>query len=219
MRTFLSTLLLASAVAPSAFAQDTQTPPTPPPPEQSYGSGQYISLTGGFVGATSYDYGDVASDVEAELESGFGVAGAWGAYFSENWRGEFALSYRSQAIESIDGFDADLFGADSVSVISLDINTYYDFPTGGPFRPYVGGGLGVGGMNVDDGLLDGSGTAVTLQAMAGGSIEVSDKVTLFVEGRYQYASVGVDTDGDEEDAEEDLSVGGFGVYAGIRFGI
>jgi hypothetical protein len=74
-------------------------------------------------------------------------------------------------------------------------------------------------MDISDGLLDGTGTAVTLQAMAGGSVAVSDRATLFLEGRYQYASVGVDTDGDEEDIEENLGVGGFGVYAGVRFGI
>jgi hypothetical protein len=67
--------------------------------------------------------------------------------------------------------------------------------------------------------MDDSGGAITLQAIGGAAFVVSDNASLFLEGRYQWASVGLDTNGDDEDAEEYLSFGGFGVYAGVRFGI
>jgi hypothetical protein len=220
MRTFLSTLLLASALAPGAFAQEPQAPAPATPQPATSDSGQYISFAGGSVGGAEYDYGNIGVGAEIKLESGFGFAGAWGADAGD-WRFEFALSYRSQAVESINDVDADFFDANDVSVLSLDMNAYYDLPTGSDafFKPYVGGGLGVGAMSLDDGIMDDSGGAITLQAIGGAAFVVSDNSSLFLEGRYQWASVGLDTNGDDEDAEEYLSFGGFGVYAGVRFGI
>ena len=204
---------LTSAAAP-AFAQGYA------------GTDRYIALTGGYVGGTDYSY-DVGSSprgrVTTDLDSGYSISGAVGARYSPNVRAEVAVAYRTQEGQSdartAGGTRIQLNPEAKLDAISLDLNGYYDFPTGGTIRPYVGAGVGVAQASIDDAVIDDSTTVLNLQAMAGISAEISPRTNLFAEARYQrLGSIEVETTFAGSTGEDKFSVDGLGVFAGVRFG-
>lgn len=218
MRFVFLALAAAGAITSNAFAADAepnQAAPNPRLVPVDQGQKQYVSFAVGGLAASSFDY-EAFGKVEVETDPGYGAEGAWG-WEGEHWRYEFALGYHKQKIKTVNG--AATQSSYAVSVLSIDSKAYYEF--GDPsarVRPYVGAGLGVGDMNIHDGYIQGdAATAITLQAMAGGSVRVTDNAKFFVEARYQWANIGLDTDGDTDSAEQHLSLGATGVYTGVRF--
>ena len=91
MRLFITIAAAALAVAGAAGAQDAK------PAAAPAASGQYVSVSGGLIGKTDYDYGFANGwSVDADVKSGAQGAVAWGSTIGANWRGEIALGYRSQ---------------------------------------------------------------------------------------------------------------------------
>ena len=166
MRLFITTAVAAVAIAGAASAQTA--PAAKPAPQAT--SGQYISVSGGLIGKTDYDYRFANGDsMKADVDAGAQGAVAWGSSFGA-WRGEMALGYRSQKVDgelTIPGLGRYRTYGDKVTTLSLDLNGYYDFPVAGPVRPYLGAGVGVAQVNIDDGVLDDKGDGLTLQGMAG----------------------------------------------------
>ncbi|HWU14664.1 MAG TPA: outer membrane beta-barrel protein, partial [Caulobacter sp.] len=193
----------------------------PPPAPTAPTSGQYISFSGGLIGKTDYDYGFANGwSVDGDVKSGAQGAVAWGSSIGANWRGEIALGYRSQKVDSTLTSNVGAFTATDgkVKTLSLDLNGYYDFPVSGPMKPYLGAGFGVAQVKIDDGLLDDKGDALTLQAMAGASVAVSPRISLFAEGRYQYTgSIKVKTTSPSGERNQKLNMTGAGALVGARF--
>jgi len=214
MRLFITTAVAALAVAGAAAAQTVGSPPAP-------ARGQYIAVSGGLIGKTDYDYGFANGwSVDADVKSGAQGAIAWGSSIGANWRGEIALGYRSQKVDSALTSNVGVFGASDgkVKALSVDLNGYYDFPVSGPVKPYLGAGIGVAQVKIDDGLLDDKGDALTLQAMAGASVAVSPRISLFAEGRYQYTgSIKVKTTSPAGERNEKLNMKAPGAVVGARF--
>jgi OmpA-OmpF porin, OOP family len=67
-------------------------------------------------------------------------------------------------------------------------NTYYDIPTGSRWTPYVGGGIGLGILQIAassaGGSADASGDVFAYQAIAGIGYQLTDRINLGVEYRY-----------------------------------
>jgi opacity protein-like surface antigen len=217
MRLFITTAVAALAVAGAAAAQTAGSPPASAAPA----SGQYIAVSGGLIGKTDYDYGFANGwSVDADVKSGAQGAIAWGSSIGANWRGEIALGYRSQKVDSALISNVGVFAASGgkVKALSIDLNGYYDFPVSGPVKPYLGAGVGVAQVKIDDGLLDDKGDALTLQAMAGASVAVSPRISLFAEGRYQYTgSIKVKTTSPAGERHEKLNMTAPGAVVGARF--
>jgi len=219
MRLFITTAVAALAVAGAASAQTA--PAAKPAPQPA--SGQYISVSGGFIGKSDYDYKFANGyKYDADVDAGGQGALAWGATVGNNWRAEIALGYRSQKVDGVltttgnSKFDVD---GSKVSTFSVDINGYYDFPVAGPVKPYLGAGIGVAQVKIDDGLLDDKGDALTLQGMAGASYAVSPTLSLFAEGRLQYTgSIKIKTSSPSGDVNSHLNMTGGGALVGVRFG-
>lgn len=101
-----------------------------------------------------------------------------------------------------------------VRQLSALANLWFDIPVGGPVTPYVGGGLGIGGYEVD-----GEGKArFAWQLGAGVSFDVSPSVALF--GDYRYRQINGATIEDEDYANagvivDDVKTSTFNL--GIRF--
>jgi opacity protein-like surface antigen len=193
----IAPLAVGLALAPSAFAQnlDASAPKTP--------KGQwYIAASAAVVDGAGYSHDEilipglltsasaVTTDVGAAIEAAVGYA------FSGGFRTEAALTLqrfggaKTHAIfRIIDGTPpaefADTFNGDDIRSASLNLNAYYDFPTGGSIRPYVGVGAGIVSVEVDDGVLDAKDPGISLQAMAGVSIMTAQSMSFFVEGRWQ----------------------------------
>ncbi|NGM49450.1 outer membrane beta-barrel protein [Caulobacter sp. 602-2] len=214
MRLFISAAVAALAFAGAASAQDAK-------PASAPAKGQYISLAGGYIGKTDYDYGVAGGRVEADLDASAQFAAAWGVSLDKNLRAELAVGYRSQDIETTvrAGALSQTFDADKAQTLSLDFNAYYDFPVAGPVKPYVGAGIGAASVKIDDGVLDDTGSALTLQAIAGASVEVSPRIALFAEARYQRVGpIRVETTTPVGDRKSKFDLSSAGALVGVRFG-
>jgi opacity protein-like surface antigen len=220
MRLFITTTVAALAMAGAAAAQ-TAGPPPAPAASAAPAGGQYIAVSGGLIGKTDYDYGFANGwSVDGDVKSGPQGAIAWGSSIGANWRAEIALGYRSQKVDSALTSNVGVFAASGgkVKALSLDLNGYYDFPVSGPVKPYLGAGVGVAQVKIDDGLLDDKGDALTLQAMAGASVAVSPRISLFAEARYQYTgSIKVKTTSPSGERNEKLTMTAPAALVGARF--
>jgi opacity protein-like surface antigen len=219
MRLFITTAVAALAVAGAASAQTAGPAPAPAPAAAT--SGQYISISGGFIGKTDYDYG-FAGGIKAKTDVDAGAQGAiaWGSTIGGNWRAEIALGYRSQDNETVVTQNGATLGTTNgkIKTLSVDINGYYDFPVAGPVKPYLGAGIGVAQVKFNDLIIDDKGDALTLQGIAGASFAVSPTISLFAEGRYQYTgSIKIKTTSPSGEQNEKLNMTGPGALVGARF--
>jgi opacity protein-like surface antigen len=226
MRLFITTAVAALAMAGAAMAQTAGPKPASAPAPAAVAtttSGQYISVSGGFIGKTDYDYRFANGyRFDGDVDAGGQGAVAWGSALGNGWRGELALGYRSQkaggVLTTTGATKFNFENGGKVTTLSVDINGYYDFPVAGPVRPYLGAGVGVAQVKIDDGLMDDKGDALTLQGIAGASFAVSPRVSLFAEGRYQYTgAIKVKTTSPAGEKEQKLSMTGPGALVGARF--
>jgi opacity protein-like surface antigen len=219
MRLFITTAVAVLAIAGAASAQTAG--PAPAPAAAAPTRGQYVSVSGGMIGKTDYDYGFAGGyKATSDVDAGAQGAVAWGSSVGANWRAEIALVYRSQKNDTVVTQNGATLGVTDgkIQALSIDINAYYDFPVAGPVKPYLGAGVGVAQVEFSDDLIDDKGDALTLQGIAGASFEVSPNVSLFAEGRYQYTgSIKIKTSSPSGEKEEKLSMTGPGALVGVRF--
>lgn len=215
-----------------------------PAPEPMLG-GFYVGAFGGATWFTengadfSYDgceiaagppcHPDISGDISLDTDTGWLVGGVLGYNWGDSGlRSEIELSY-SQA--NLDGFDVDFdsnfhngnvaFDPDfdgDVSVTYIFGNLWYGFGhmmDMGGLSPYIGGGLGVGFVNVDidaiEGIdLDASGDETGFAYQLGGGLmwNLADNVALDLGYRWRGVML--------EDYEDDLN--SHNVLLGINFG-
>jgi len=213
MRLFITTAVAALTVAGVASAQDAKSAPA------AASRGQYISVAGGFVGKSDYDYKLVPGfKLDADVDAGAQGAVAWGSTLSNNWRVELGLTYRSQDVDGV-VVPSSVRTNGKAKTLTLDINGYYDFPVSGPVKPYLGAGAGVASVKIDDGVLDDKGSALALRAIAGASVQVSPRVALFAEGRYErIGSLKIEVTSGATTTKSTLDMSGPSALVGVRFG-
>ncbi len=153
----------------------------------------------GFGGATFLFNSDVKQSTpttttaaEIEHETGFMAGGAVGYAFLNGLRLEIEGSYRENDLDSFQPNGGTTVNADgSISAIAGMLNAYYDVSTGGPFVPYIGGGIGAAVLSLDDfstapatpGFSD-TDTQFAFQGMAGVGYKLTPNITVGVEYRY-----------------------------------
>lgn len=199
MRVFLSTLVAGGLFAGAAAAED---------------GGRYVSVGGGWVGASDYQFDSVRSlaDEDVSLDPSFIVQGAYGLQAAGPFRFELAGAWRKQDARNNTGPETG-----SASVLSLDLNGYYDLPVPGPVRPYVGAGAGIAQVSLDDGLIDDSASVLQLQLMAGASVKASERVSFFAEARYQrVGTLEVETSNALATTTDEFALKGLAALAGVR---
>ncbi len=187
---------------------------------------RYVSFSAGVSGKSDYDYAipQNKSRVTSDLDSAASISAAYGQKF-ENFRGEIAMSNRKMDGKTTvsvvyPGFSSTNTGGKSeAGILALDFNGYYDFPVEGKFKPYVGAGIGIANVKLKDVYLDDTTSALHLQAMAGASFEVTEKVAVFAEVRAE--RVGTITVETREvfsgrKSESDVSFSNVGGQIGIR---
>lgn len=185
---------------------------------------RYVSFSAGVSGKSDYDYAipQNSARVKSDLDSAASISAAYGQKF-ENFRGEIALSNRKMdgkaKVDGRVGLTTPTAGKSEAGVLALDFNGYYDFPVEGKFKPYVGAGIGIANVKLKDLYLDDTTSALHLQAMAGASFEVNEKVAVFAEVRAE--RVGTITVETREvfsgrKSESDVSFSNVGGQIGIR---
>ena len=154
------------------------------------GAGFYV---GGHLGLSFAD-GDVDGVLPVDYGLGFGLGGVLGYDFG-NFRVDGELAFRHNIAERMGPFSletADLFGSSpdsTTSVSSFMINGYFDLPTGGPLKPFIGGGVGFANVSIDwvtpgffpfseVPLADDSDRGFAYQISAGIGYEINPRATL-----------------------------------------
>lgn len=237
------------AVTSSAPAADFETAPEPA------GMGWYVSVFGGWSLAkdehllVEYDAGALTDFFEADidLDNGFMVGAALGVQINEWLRGEVEVSGHwhdangsayayfdvpAPYIPSHDTFDLD-GEEDALFVLA---NLWIDLPIGEVIRPYIGGGIGFGRVDVDvDAMITGGSTSYTLiddadwgfayQLGAGVAFDITPNMAIDVGYRYKRinnAELELDADitdfllfGEGEEIEKDYK--SHNVLVGLRF--
>ncbi|MAW79129.1 MAG: hypothetical protein CMI63_02745 [Parvularcula sp.] len=184
---------------------------------------------------------------ETDFDTGFAIAGALGKRYGA-FRGEIEVAYQTNDIGShagvtaagiaLDAEDAGVLitgspnigvsvgdlvadGQGDVSNIFVMANVFYDFDTGGPLKPYIGAGIGVGFVDVDYSpsavaIIQDDATAFAYQGAAGLAYEVSSSIDLTLAYRYR-ATTDVSVEASLFPADFDIENSASVVEAGLRF--
>ena len=235
----LSTALLALS-AVTAFSQS---------PMMMESSGIYINLGGGLAilpGTTDTPHADlphkpIRADTRPmdekkaswDFDIGFGVDGAVGYDFG-SFRTDLEFTFLSaKAVFDVDKDDrrgTDVEADDTLTILALTANAWYDLYTGTAWTPYIG--IGVGGTNLsvqlsegtddDDQYFDGAGWGFAYQAGVGVAFEVLSGFSLTA--GYQFFGT-LETElihegestGDEDDSSVSPTLMAHGIQLGMRF--
>lgn len=166
----------------------------------------YVSV---FAGANSLsdvetDYAD-GMEYSVEFNTGFVAGLTFGKRISDRLRVEGELSFASAEASSFHYDESTAAGADGdLNATYLLANVWYDIPTSGPLRYYVGGGIGAARVEADtsfDGNSYGYGpgeTKLASQIGAGVMYDLSQTLALDVGYRYKYVG-NVDLDDNDDD--------------------
>ena len=199
-------------------------------------SGFYVEGKGGLTLPADTDLdGGASVEFEVDYDAGFNVGGAAGYAHSSGFRGELELGYQQSDTDSItivnDGGFGVANGLGSLNGLALDLdgdisvftglaNAYYDIDTGGPFTPFVGGGVGLAVVSVDVStlgakLLDDDDTVFAYQIGGGVSYAINPNLSLSIAYRYLGTSDAelTDTVGDTGDWE----YSSHNILAGVRY--
>jgi opacity protein-like surface antigen len=231
--------LLLGAVASTAMflgtmqasAADIEVAPEP------MGLSWYVSVFGGWSFNAEvegdFEYDAVSGsgyDLDLDLDDGFTAGIAVGAHINEWLRGEIELSGNwhdgDGDLDRDDGAYWNVDGdADAMFVLA---NLWLDIPIGTVFRPYVGGGIGFGRLDLDletttsgYSIFDDDDWGFAYQLGVGVAFDFAENIALDVGYRYkaiQNVDIGVDSDWGTgfDDLEADYH--SHNVIAGIRIG-
>jgi opacity protein-like surface antigen len=115
---------------------------------------------------------------------GYGLNGAVGYRFGIGLRGDFEYAYRRNEIDTLTvnvlGQSITGYVSGRLAVVSTLVNGYYDFTFDRDlFVPYIGGGVGVAFINLEEDStgFDATETVFAYQLAAGTKIPISNKVS------------------------------------------
>lgn len=225
---FPMTVVLAVMIPAAAWAQSYD----------DAAKGIYLDLRGGaglLMDADNSGAG-ITSDIviESEFDTGFVIDVAVGYADPSGFRGEIAIGYRANDLDTLtiadDGGVGAFLGVGSLNGISVNadgevtalsgmLNGYYDFDVDGGFKPFIGAGIGLARIEVDGSVLgvtivDDDDTVFAYQGLAGISYEITQSVTASL--LYSYFAT---TDPEFTDAAGgnfDSEFGSHAVMVGIR---
>ncbi len=154
--------------------------------------GPYISIFGGLQ--QLQDQNSVGFDRQLELgfDDGFCIGAAIGKRLNRIFRAEIEYAYRESSADTaiFNGNPMNFVGGKTHSNSGV-LNGYCDLPVGrGNMVPYVGGGIGVTGVDSDvqygnaGSTLNGSDSSLAYQWMVGLTWRVFPNAELFAEYRY-----------------------------------
>lgn len=151
----------------------------------------YVSLFGGYVipenALTQYDSGSY----DLQFKNGFSIGGAIGTHVMPSVRGELEFAYQQYELCGAAGsgtdpdcdFDSDFEDPD-VHTYSVLANTWKDFDLGA-VAPYLGGGLGLGVIHLEDDSYGDPALAMAGQVGGGLRVAVTEDLTLDLGYRFK----------------------------------
>lgn len=127
----------------------------------------------GGVGATYQD--EINATPSVKGEAGWTADAAVGRQIDSNFRAEGQILYAD---------DEQKVGEGRIKVLAGLANAYYDFDTGTKLKPFIGAGVGIGQVKLDDSAIDGDDTGFAYQLQAGVAYPINDKLSAQVGYRY-----------------------------------
>lgn len=153
----------------------------------------YVSVGAGVLLVEDIDGRQSGSIYNVDYDIGYAVDLALGTYFTPEFRGELALTYRTSESDSatIAGTSA---GSADLTTYSIMANGYYDFLLDWEVHPYVGAGVGLDILDGDSFSAGGvtvggkDGVEVGYQLAAGLAWEFSPTMVVSLDYRYHASS-------------------------------
>jgi opacity protein-like surface antigen len=170
-----------------------------------------VQVGGTWVEDADIDYNNpLFNDGEATFDTGFNV-GITGGVDCGPGRYELELSYRQNDFDEISapGFASIPVGGD-ISALAFMANAFWDIETGSPVTPYLGGGIGVANVSINDlaepafgQIADDDDTVFAYQFGAGVALELNPNMALDLGYRYFATSDPefTDVEGDKFESE------------------
>ncbi len=156
-------------------------------------SGSYVSVAVGQISGKDYNYTvEGLFPVQASMGDGYIIDAAYGMHFGDEWRGEVGFSWQDR-----DNADArwqyGVRTGPGLSAYSLDAIGYRDFRVNSRANVYIGAGVGLASVNIDDGVItDSTDTSLNLQAIAGVEARLTPTLVVYTEARMRSLRVSVD---------------------------
>lgn len=173
-----STIALAAVAGSPALAQD---------------QGPYVAFGGGYVipNESELDYSGAGAppDAEVEWDNGWAAMLAGGYAWGNGLRTELEMSYRDNDVDSITPNPTGAASDGSVNALSFMANALYEFDFGIGLKPYLGAGIGMARVEMEDVGLGGTQiedgeTSWAWQGIAGAAYGVSENVDVTLDYRY-----------------------------------
>ena len=150
-------------------------------------TGSYSSWSFGNLSDMDVEYDISGGDVEIEAGEGGIITYARG-WATSSFRAEASLSYSEQDIEVVRrraGPVIQVFTPPGdVQIWTLASTAYFDFADSGLIRPYLGIGIGIASVDLNDRIESGAGYAVNARAAAGLRVPLSRQTSFFAELRH-----------------------------------
>ncbi len=189
---------------------------------QNWRQGLYMKGTAGASMNQDQDFSAGGISGDADFDTGWAGTAAVGKDYS-NWRMEGEFGYRDNDVDSTSAGGASLTSpGGSVDVTTAMLNGYYDIETGTPFVPYLGAGVGLAHVDVDNysgggaTIANGDDNVFAYQAIAGTEYRFDERWSGILEYKYFDAS-NVEVDTPAGDAELDYR--NHTVMAGVRYNL
>jgi len=184
----------------SAYAADSGTDSAASSPKSLSMGGWYLSGSAGLSFLEEQDNHSHSGNVDFDTSGanpGFDITGALGKDLGNGFRAEGEIGYRQIELGHATVYAPGGTGIHSgyatgnSNAVSFMGNGYYDFKQlGGPFVPYIGGGIGFADVSMDGVGVNGvstvndSSVAFAYQAMAGVGYKLTPDSTIFTGYRY-----------------------------------
>jgi opacity protein-like surface antigen len=163
--------------------------------------------SGEFVNGTEYT-------VSLELDGGFTFGGAIGARLNDWLRAEAEVSGNWHELSGYGVMETTQGSIDVKTDLSGDVDAFFllgnlwvEMPTAGPVKPYAGGGVGLGRLDLDDDTAWG----FAYQAGAGVGLDLTQNLALDIGYRFKAIN-----DADDNGTTADYS--SHNVVVGLRLG-
>jgi len=151
----------------------------------------YLRGYGGMSKVQGMEYDINAGEIRNEHERGNIVSGAIGLDMGNNFMAEVEIARRSSDIKKQSLLGVSLPNSSgNTSSTAFMVNGYYETPTDSMFRPYVGLGMGIADVTLEEHktgattLVNDGQNVFAYQGMGGLAFNVSDNFTIFGEYRY-----------------------------------
>jgi opacity protein-like surface antigen len=215
------------ALTPVAGAADIDIAPEPA------GFGWYVSVFGGLSMADEVDGSFTETNgpinyFDFDFDNGFTAGAALGAHFNEWLRGEVEVSgnwHDAEGFIGTAGFPTDTGVEGDATALFVLANLWVDVPMGEVVRPYIGGGLGFGRLDLDlqttggSSLFDDSDWGFAYQLGAGVAFDFTSNMTIDIGYRFKAINNAELEVADYADATEDVEFDykSHNIIAGLRF--